>query len=399
MSLAKNAEDELRDSMSVFYSMLKITGAWSNPNKSSLSSVLLKTCIIFISYFLQLATLVPSILYAFTKENNGRRRIKLLMPHVNNLCQLIKYTILIRRMKEFGETIEEIRNSWLNATEENREIFRTYANFGRKVVIGLVVTMFSGGLSNRTIIPLVKGRIVLPNNTTIRLLSCPSYFVFFDEQVTPNYEIIYILQIFGGFFTYTTLCATMGACTMFCLHICSLLRILTNKMVELSDQLDLSENAVQEKIADIVEHRTMIKRFSTNIDRIIPSMCFFEMINDTLVACVVGYCIIMEWENNNVTAIVVYLLLETCCVFVNFTMCYIGQLLINESETVRQTCTTLNWYRFPMNKARYLVLVIIISNYRIKITAAKVVDVSLATFTDIMKASVGYLNMLRTTVQ
>ncbi|KAK1131445.1 hypothetical protein K0M31_017729 [Melipona bicolor] len=66
------------------------------------------------------------------------------------------------------------------------------------------------------------------------------------------------------------------------------------------------------------------------------------------------------------------------------------------SETVRRTCATLNWYRFPMNKARYLVLVIIISNYRIKITAAKVVEVSLATFTDIMKTSMGYLNVLRT---
>ena len=260
MSVAKNAEDDLRDSMNVFYSMLKITGAWPNPNKSSLSSVILKTCIIFISYFVQLVTLVPSVLYAFAKENNGRKRIKLLTPQINNLCQLIKYTILFRRMKEFREMMEEIRNSWLNATEENRQIFRTNAMIGRKVVIGIAVTMFSGGLSNRTIIPLVKGRIVLPNNTTIRLLSCPSYFVFFDEQVTPNYEIIYVLQIFGGFFTYTTLCATMGVCTMLCLHMCSLLRILTNKMIELSDQLDVSENAVQEKIADIVEYRTGIKR-------------------------------------------------------------------------------------------------------------------------------------------
>ncbi|KAK1131446.1 hypothetical protein K0M31_017730 [Melipona bicolor] len=53
------------------------------------------------------------------------------------------------------------------------------------------------------------------------------------------------------------------------------------------------------------------------------------------------------------------------------------------SETVRRTCATMNWYRFPMNKARYLVLVTIMSNYRTKITAAKVVDVSLATFMDV----------------
>ncbi|XP_043517199.1 odorant receptor 4-like [Frieseomelitta varia] len=396
MSMAKNAEDDLRDSMSVFHSMLKITGIWPNPTKFSLSTAILKIGIIFTSYFVQLVTLVPSVLYAFAKVNNGRKRIQLLTPQINNLCQLIKYTILFRRMKEFRQMMEEIRNCWLNANEENRRIFRTNAKIGRKAVIGIGVTMFSGGLSYRIFTPILREKLVLPDNTTIRMLSCPGYFVFFDEQVTPNYEIIYVLQIFGGFFTYSAQCATMGVYSMLCLHTCSLMRTLTNKMKELSDQPDISESAVQEKIADIVEHRTMIKRFSTNIDRIIPSMCFFEMIDDTLIVCSLGYCIIMDWENSNGVSIAIYLMIQTSCTLSNFTMCYIGQLLIDESETVRRTCATVNWYRFPMNKARYLVLMIIISNYRIKITAAKVVDVSLSTFTDIMKTSMGYLNVLRT---
>ena len=260
MSLAKKAEDELRDSLSVLYSMLKIIGAYPNRTKSSLSSVILNFCIIFTFYFIQLLTVIPSILYAFAIEKNSRRRVKLLMPHINNLCQLMKHTTLLSRMKEFREIMEEIRNSWLNATEENRRIFRTNAEIGRKVIIGIAATIFSGGLSYRTIVPLLKGRIVLPNNTTIRLLPCPSYFVFFDGQLTPNYEIIFVLQVFGGILNYTTLCATMGVCAMLCLHMCSLLRILTNKMKELSDQPNISENAVQEKIADIVEYQVNIKR-------------------------------------------------------------------------------------------------------------------------------------------
>ena len=36
-----------------------------------------------------------------------------------------------------------------------------------------------------------------------------------------------------------------------------------------------------------------------------------------------------------------------------------------------------------MNKARSLIMVIIISNYPIKVTAANIVDMSLATFTDV----------------
>ena len=246
--------------MSILYSMLKIVGACPNRTKSSLTSVILNFCIIFTFYFTQLLTLIPGVLYAFAIEKNGRRQMKLLTPQINNLCQLIKHAILLRRMKVFTEIMEDIKGSWLNATEENRRIFRTNVKIGRKVIIGIAVTIFSGGLSYRAIVPLVKKRIVLPNNTTIRVLSCPSYFVFFDEQLTPNYEIIFVLQVFGGILNYTTLCATMGVCAMLCLHMCSLLRILTNKMKELSDQPDISENAVQEKIVDIVEYRARIKR-------------------------------------------------------------------------------------------------------------------------------------------
>ncbi|PBC34558.1 Odorant receptor 49b [Apis cerana cerana] len=72
-----------------------------------------------------------------------------------------------------------------------------------------------------------------------------------------------------------------------------------------------------------------------------------------------------------------------------------GKIIILLSNNLAQTCITLNWYRFPKKKARYLILIIIMSNYPIKLTAAKVMDISLTTFTDVMKAAVGYLNMLR----
>ncbi|XP_043517135.1 odorant receptor 4-like isoform X2 [Frieseomelitta varia] len=340
--------------MRLLYPLLKIIGAWPDPAVTTVSSTIIKWCTISISYFLQLLLLIPSFMYIFGKETNSRKQVKLLMPHINGLSQLIKYTILLRRMKEFRETMEDIRNDWLSATDENRQIFRENAKVGYK-----------------------------------------SYFVFFDAQRTPNYEIIFALQVLGGFVIYTILCGTMGVSSLLCMHMCSLLRILANMMSELSEQLDVSENAVQKKIASIVEYRTKIKKFLNNVEEITPYICCFEIINDTLITCAIGYCIIMEWESSNTAALIVYISLQMSTIFINFTMCYIGQLLINESEHISRTSATLNWYRFSSKKARCLIPVIIISNYRIKITAAKILEVSLATFTDIMKASMGYLNVLR----
>lgn len=99
------------------------------------------------------------------------------------------------------------------------------------------------------------------------------------------------------------------------------------------------------------------------------------------------------------------------CIFVTYIVCYIGQLLLDEvvqtallsriiiyfnmnlyfqSNNLARTCITLNWYHFPTKKARCLILIIIMSNYPVKLTAAKVVDVSLTTFTDVSMKKVNF---------
>ncbi|XP_076760952.1 odorant receptor 43a-like [Xylocopa sonorina] len=395
MHRTRIAEEDLRRSLRLVRPLLRIVGAWPRPLASPTSSKLLDRSLIFLSYFVQFLVLFPSFLYVFVKEKNSRRQMKMLMPHINGFGQLCKYSILLYRMNEFRTTLEDIRDDWLNAKEENRLILRTNAKIGHKVVLIVAMTLYSGGLCYRTILPLSKGKIVLPDNTTIRLLPCPSYFVLFNEQITPYYEIIFALQVLGGFLTYTILCGTLGIFAFFSLHMCSLLNILVNKMLELTNQTDTSERAVQDKIARIIEYQTKIKRFLAKIEQITPYLCFIEIVNQTGMACVLGYCIIMEWEDSNATAILIYLLIQITSISITFTTCYVGQLLIDASNNVRRTATTLNWYRFPTKKARYLVLMIIMSNRPTKLTAGKVVDVSLATFTDIMKASMGYLNVLR----
>ncbi|XP_003393901.2 odorant receptor 4-like [Bombus terrestris] len=395
MSRLGNKEENLKHFVKFIYPPMKLIGAWPKPTATSTFSKAIKWGLIVSAYFLQLLVFVPGVLYLFLKEKNGKKRIHIMIPHINGFSQLCKYTILLRRTSEFSKILDQLSDDWVDATEDSRHIFRMRANIGHRMVLTVAITMYTTGLFYRIIIPLSTGRIVLPNNTTMRMLPCPVYFVFFNEQSTPYYEIIFVLQIMGGFLNYTILCSTMGVCLMLCLHLSSLLRILMNKMVELTSQLDTSETAVQKKISDIVAYQTKVKEFANSVEEITPYLYFFEIFNYAIEACIVGYCIIVEWEESNAASIIVYLMFQGICIFCNYAMCYIGQLLINESENVRRMSITLNWYRFPMKKARSLILIIIMSNYPIKLTAGKIVDISLATFTDIIKASVGYLNVLR----
>ncbi|KAK9299111.1 hypothetical protein QLX08_007734 [Tetragonisca angustula] len=398
MARVRNVEEGIKHVTWFVQPLLSVIGGWPMNVASSLHSKMLKWLLIFFIYFLQLGVMVPSMLYIVLKVKNNRSRIKLIMPHVNSVCQLSKYTVLLRRHNQIRQLLNDLRHEWLNATREDQWIYTTRASIGHRLMMPFVILLYTGGTSLRAIIPLLRGKIVLPNNTTMRLLPCPGYFVFIDEQLTPNYEMIFAMQVLCGFVNYTTLCGTLALCSMLCLHMCSMMRILANKMIQLSNQPDTDENAVQEKITDIVEYHTKIKRFLHRAEHVTSSMYFVEISNEVVISCVLGYCIIMEWESNSVTGLVTYFTLQATTTVGTFTNCYIGQLLIDESDVVKKASHTFNWYRFPLKKARSLVMIIISSNYPMKVTAAKIVEMSLATFTDIVKTTMAYFNVLRNTI-
>ncbi|XP_043803334.1 uncharacterized protein LOC122720601 [Apis laboriosa] len=389
----RNAKEGIKHTFWFAYPLSRMLGYWPLNVPSSAFSKILNSFTIFFSYLLPLLVLIPGLLYVFLKERNGRKKIKMLMPHINSIAQMTKYTIILRRTKELSKLLDEIKKDWSTATQENRRIFSSRASIEHKLTMIVAITIYGGGFLYRAILPLSKGRIVLPNNVTIRLLPCPGYFGSLNEQITPNYEIIFTLQVLGGFVTHTAVCGIKSACLMVCMHMCGLLRILTNKLMDLTNDND--ERVVQKKIVHIVEYQTRIKEFLNHVDQFVPYVYLIEIFVGVLITCILGYCIIVEWEDSDAMAIIAYVALQTTCVFGTFSICYVGQLLVDESESVRQACNTLKWYRLPTKKARSLILLIIMSNYPIKVTAGRLVDVSLVTFTSIIKSAVGYMNILQ----
>ncbi|XP_076760948.1 odorant receptor 4-like [Xylocopa sonorina] len=422
MAQTRTPEQDLKHALRLVQPVMTLLGIWPSAVDASLAARLLRWSTVTIALVLQFLVLVPGILYVFLKEKSGRRKLGLLLPFIFSSGQLGKYIVILYRMKELRDALFRIREDWLSATEENRQVLRAKAEVGYTVMFLVTMTVYTSGLSNRAIIPLSKGRIVLPDNTTIRMLPCATHITLFDVQTTPYYEIVFALQVFSGLVSYSILSGTVGIFTILCLHICAMLRILIGKMLELTDRTDTDERHVQTKIVDIVEYQTKIKEFISNVELITQYLCFVEIIEDTSFMCIVGYCIILvrarlrsiairsfcgsrdcsivfqEWKNQNITATIVFMWVMVTCVCFTFSICYVGQLLVDESGNLERTSNTLSWYRLPSRKARSLVPVIIMSNSPIKLTAAKVVEVSLSTFSDIVKASVGYLNILRTVI-
>ncbi|XP_017759717.1 PREDICTED: odorant receptor 85b-like [Eufriesea mexicana] len=388
-------EYDLRYATRFVKPMLGIIGVWPIPATSSFSSKVLQKIEIALTYFLSFVMITPPLMHMFLREKNPKIKLKLLGPLVNCGMQIGKYTILLWRMKEIRNALDTIREDWLNTTEENQLIYKEKAKFGRKVILIVTASVYGGGLCYRIILPLLKGTIVTAGNVTVRPLPISSYLVFIDEQKTPNYEILFVLQVIAGFVTYGIISGSCGISALFILHTCSMMMILMNKMKKLVNKTDTSEAVVQRKIADIVEYQIKIKKFLKNIETITEYIYLIEMVGGTCLICLVGYYILMEWENTNTTAIVTYIMLQISFISNVFIVCYIGQLLVDQNEIVGETACTVNWYHLSTKHVRCLILIIAMSNSPMKLMAGKMLDMSLTTFTDVVKVSMGYLNILR----
>lgn len=235
-------------------------GAWPlSPSTSFLSRILFRMRNVM-SYFLLLLLIIPLLIRMFLKRNNVKVTLRILGPTINCVMQFCKYTILLRQMSRIQKSMNAMKEELTSATEENRLIFRSKVKTLKRIVVVSAITMYCGGFCYRAVVPFLRETIVTADNVTIRPLPSQTHLIILDEQKSPTYEILFVLQVFSGFIAYAIVCGFSGMSALLVLHTCSMLRILANKMNRLVNKKDVSEMMVQRRIADIVEYQMKIKR-------------------------------------------------------------------------------------------------------------------------------------------
>ncbi|XP_011308544.1 odorant receptor 13a-like isoform X2 [Fopius arisanus] len=79
-----------------------------------------------------------------------------------------------------------------------------------------------------------------------------------------------------------------------------------------------------------------------------------------------------------------------------FILCYIGEILKNQCESVAQLVYGIDWYRVPQRKLQSFILIIAMARYPRNITAGGMMELTLRSFGDVLKTSLAYFQMLRT---
>ncbi|XP_070517751.1 odorant receptor 4-like [Cardiocondyla obscurior] len=378
--------------------VFRLLGIWPYARTNSRLSETLETAVlIVVSYVILTCELVPAILYVVIVQKKTRARLKVIATTLFTIITMFKYSQLILNRNRMKNYLAQVEDDWRNiADKRDHDIMINEARIGRRLVIICAIFMYSSGVSFRTIIPLSYGKIVTEQNTTIRLLSCPGHFILFDVQLSPAYEIVFVMQLFSGFIKCSITTAIYGFTSLFVMHICAQMEMLIILMNNLVNKKELKN--VNEKLAAVVNYQIKIRNFLQMIQNSIQYASLLEILGCTIIVCLLGYFVIMEWEDNNAVALCSYLVGLTSISFNIFLFCFIGEQLSKKAEKVALTACTLEWYRLPDIKARSLILIMIISNSSIKLKGGKFIDLSFKTFGNVVKTAVTYLNLLRAIV-
>ncbi|XP_077269893.1 odorant receptor 43a-like [Temnothorax americanus] len=350
---------------------------------------------IFIYWTAMTVVMIPYMLYMWFETKDVKTKLNNLVPLINRLMGSINYWILLTRNKDIERCIRHMETDWkLVRRNVDREVMLQYEKIGRFVTI-LFATFLHSTTYIFNVVKAMDTKTVIVDNKTITIhpLPCPVYSKIVDARLSPAHEIMMGVQYFSIFVISSSTVTVCSLAAVFAMHACGQLNVMHTWLNELAEK---KNNLADKKLAAVVKHHWRVLSFVQQIESIMHKACLGEVMGCTMNMCLLGYYIIMTMNAFNGAKILSYFFAYICIGFNIFILCYIGEILTEQCKKIGEIAYMTNWYKLPHKTALGLILIIMQSNHVIKITAGKLVLLSIATFGDIIKTSTAYLNILRT---
>ncbi|XP_025158233.1 uncharacterized protein LOC105188557 [Harpegnathos saltator] len=402
--------------------LLRILGIWPLLERDlSTFEMMGKILLIILCCLLVCIIVVPGFLYSlFFSTDEPHAKLMTIEPVIYSFVTFVKYCTLLIYEDKFKTCLRHVKDDWKFVTWSNaREIMIEKAKIGRNVFAVSCIVIYGASLLFHTL-PLTSRRML--GNVTFRPLAYAGYYIVFDEQRTPAYEIMFLLQLFSGFVMYSVTTVLYGLIGLLVMHACAQMKILMMLMEELVSEQICTEENVNEKLSMVVEHQIRIRNFLYLVEDTMRYSSLFEILGSTLMLCLVGYCILIvgstfrschgeefyyqqsvrntiveyilnsqEWRDGNAANTCTFFIVLIADAINIFLLCYVGEHITEASEEVAWKTHMLGWYHLPPRKTRDIILIIIISHIPLKITAGKFIVLSFKTYGDVSEVYIDFL--------
>ncbi|XP_032669934.1 odorant receptor 4-like [Odontomachus brunneus] len=212
----------------------------------------------------------------------------------------------------------------------------------------------------------------------------------FDYNASPIYEIVMATQVLLQY-TLAIMAAMLSAFTVsLVLHIAGQIEIICQELLEISVTEDESRIAA---LRTLVNKHQRIIAFVDSVENVFCYMSLMQFFSNTLVICFLGFLIMTSLDSNLVLVkITPYYIVVNVEAFI---LCFTGEYLTSKSKHISQFAYASLWYELKPTESKILMLLILRSQKQLTITAGKFVELSLESFTQILKASASYMSVLR----
>ncbi|XP_043517205.1 uncharacterized protein LOC122532478 [Frieseomelitta varia] len=341
--------------------------------------------------------LVSCGLFLLMEVKQAYNQIKMIGPLSFFTMTFMKYYLLILHESDIREGVKRIEWDWKNIEhQDDKNIMTEHASYGRRLVTICTFFMYSAFAFYYLVVPLSMGRVVIEDaNLSFIALPFPASSLIADTRRSPSNEIVYTIQVLTGVVMHAI---TSGACSIaavFAVHACGQMQVLMNWLSHLVDGRSDMSNTVEGRMATIVTQHDRVLKFMALTERAIQQISFVEFLGCMANMCLLGYYAIVEWNPKDLMLTITYLSLIISLTFNIFIFCYIGELVAEQCRKVGEMTYMIDWYRLSGKKKLGCILIIAMSNSSMKFTAGNMIELSINTFSDVVKTAVAFLNMLR----
>ncbi|KAF7381994.1 hypothetical protein HZH66_013426 [Vespula vulgaris] len=121
-----------------------------------------------------------------------------------------------------------------------------------------------------------------------------------------------------------------------------------------------------------------------------------HLLGTTVNLCVSGYNAILRSSNGENLELFLFFIFSSIILSTLFAYCYTGECLIQESTDFAVAFYEYEWYNVSPMDSKMILICMIGASKPLQLTSGKFFVLSLCTFSDILKTSMGYLSVLRT---
>ncbi|XP_018301271.1 odorant receptor 13a-like [Mycetomoellerius zeteki] len=352
---------------------LRFLDMWPGDSYSTISWLSFMLSILIIQYFQYL------YIFGHLKMSELSNLVDGLIVALDYSLTLLKLTSLWAHRRVFHKILAAMDKDWRECINVDKHLYlmtikANVARFTSNILLSVnAVVAVLYGLGDYVI------RFVLfseNQNDTLRQLPIKMQFPF-ETQQSPTFEFLVVTL-----FLHVVL------------HVSGQIDIMCHEFKNISKGSFL-HGSYESFFGLLIEKHNKIILFSKNIETLFSFIALMQVVWNTLVICCLGFIIVISIYNETG----IFVLLKTISGYLvvmieAFVICFAGEYLSLKGKLIANAIYESLWYDMPSNENKIIVFILMRSQKRLTITAGKMMDMSLETFTGIMKASASYVSVL-----